>query len=108
MMLALYAIPVVATLYALPLLLGWAGPIRWYGFRHRRAMVNREIWYAANRIAAVHILAAMALCLVLEFAVPSLHDGVTSHVVTPLLQISALILANALTLVRVLRKSWKR
>jgi hypothetical protein len=107
-MLALYAIPVVAVLYALPMLFGWAGPNRWYGFRHRRALANREIWYAANRIAAMHILVAMAVCLMLEFAVPALHGGVTSHVVTPLLQISALVIANALTLVRLLRKSQSR
>lgn len=107
-MLARYAIPVAATLYALPLLFGWVGPNRWYGFRHQRARSSREIWYAANRIAAVHLLAAMALCLLLEFTVPTLRGGVTSHVVTPLLQISALVVANALTLLRLLRMRWKR
>ena len=107
-MLALYAIPVVATLYALPMLFGWVGPNRWYGFRHPRARVNAEMWRVANRIAAVHILIAMAICLMLESTVSTLRGGVTSHVVTPLLQISALVIANALTLVRVLRKNWKR
>ena len=37
---------------SVPLMRGWVGPNAIYGFRVRRTLENREIWFAANRYAA--------------------------------------------------------
>ncbi len=107
-MFVLLCIPIIATLYALPLVFGWVAPNRFYGFRHPRTRANPGLWRRANRIAGIHLIAAMALCVGIEFAVPSLHRGTGAHVAAPLVQISGLIIANALTLLRVLRMSSMR
>jgi len=107
-MFVLFCIPVVTTIYALPLVFGWVGPNRFYGFRHTRTRANAKLWYAANRIAGTYLLVAMALSVGIEFAIPSLHRGPAAHIAATLVQISGLIVANALTLLRVLRMSQSR
>lgn len=104
-MFVFFCIPVVAVLYALPLVFGWVGPNRFYGFRHPKTRANPKLWYAANRIAGIYLIVAMTICVSIEFAIPSLHRGPASHIAATLVQISGLIVANALTLLRVLRMS---
>jgi|SRR5665213_2141050 len=103
-MFLLLAFPILATLYALPLVFGWIGPNPLYGFRNRRTRVNRTLWYRANRIAGTAILVAMTISVGLEFAVPVLRRTQTGHLTAVLIQISALIIANAFTAFRVLMK----
>src|SRR5258706_4928823 len=43
---------------SVPLLRGWVGPNPIYGFRVRRTLGNREVWFAANRYAARWMAAA--------------------------------------------------
>ena len=108
LMFILLCIPVIATLYALPLLFAWIPPNRFYGFRNQRTRADAKLWYQANRIAGMYLIVAMAICVAIEFAVPNLHRGPAAHVAAPLVQISGLILANALTTFRVLRMQLKR
>lgn len=103
-MFLLLAFPIVATIYALPLVFGWIGPNPVYGFRNRRTRANREIWYRANRIAGTAIMIAMAISVSLEFVIPALRQTRGGHLTSVLIQISALIIANAWTTFRILTK----
>jgi len=103
-MFLLLAFPILATLYALPLAFGWVRPNAVYGFRNRRTRSDRTLWYRANRIAGISILLAMMLCVALEFSVPALHDTRAGHFTAVIIQISALIIANAWTTFRILMK----
>lgn len=103
-MFILLAFPVIATLYALPLLFGWVGPNPIYGFRNARTRANRALWYRANRIAALAILAAMACAVALEFSIPALRETRAGHMSSVLIQISGIVIANAWTTFRILMK----
>jgi uncharacterized membrane protein len=107
-MFVLLCIPIIAVLYALPLVFGWVGPNPVYGFRNAKTRANANLWYRANRTAGMYLIVAMAICVALEFAVPGLHRGAAAHVAAPLVQISGLIIANALTTVHVLRMGWRQ
>lgn len=107
-MFLLLAFPVLATLYALPLVFGWVGPNPLYGFRNARTRSNRALWYSSNRSAGLAILAAMAFCVVLEFSVPSLRNTHAGHLVSVVIQISAMLIANAWTTFRVIVKLGRR
>lgn len=107
-MFILLAFPVLATLYALPLLFGWVGPNPIYGFRNDRTRANRTLWYRANRIAGLAILVAMACSVALEFSIPALRYSKAGHLSSVLIQISAIIIANAWTTFRILMKSRSR
>jgi uncharacterized membrane protein len=107
-MFLLLAIPILASMYALPLLFGWVGPNAMYGFRNERTRANKALWYRANRIAGVAILVAMAICVALEFLIPSLRNTHAGHITSVLIQISALIIANAWTTFRMLMKPRSR
>lgn len=102
-MFVLLCLPVVTLLYALPLIFGWVAPNRFYGFRNPKTQASSQLWYRANRIAGLYLVAAMLVCVALEFTVPLLHRGAASHIAALLVQISGLIIANALTTFRVLR-----
>jgi len=104
----LLAFPILAALYAVPLMFGWVGPNAWYGFRNQRTRANRSLWYRANRIAGVSILIAMAVCVALEFAIPALRNTQAGHLTSVLIQISGLIIANAWTTFRMLMKPRSR
>ncbi len=103
-MFLLLAFPILATLYALPLLFGWVGPNAVYGFRNERTRTNRSLWYRANKIAGRAVLLAMAFCVALEFSIPALRRTQAGHLSSVLIQISALIIANAWTTFRILMK----
>lgn len=100
--------PILATLYALPLAFGWIGPNAVYGFRNRRTRGNRALWYRANRIAGVSIAIAMAFAVAVEFSMPALRETRAGHLSAVLIQISALIIANAWTTFRILTKPRSR
>ncbi len=104
-MFLLLAFPILAALYALPLLFGWVRPNAIYGFRNRRTRSSRALWYRGNRIAAISILVAMALCIVMEFSIPALRKTPAGHLTAVVIQISALIIANAWTTFRLLMNS---
>lgn len=46
---------------SIPLILGLVPPNRVYGFRTRRTLTNRELWFRANRLAGCAFLIASAL-----------------------------------------------
>ncbi len=102
-MFVLLFLPIAAVLYALPLLFGWVSPNRFFGFRNAKTQANPQLWYRANRIAGVYLGVAMLVCVALEFAVPGLHRGAASHIAALIVQISGLIIANALITFRVLQ-----
>lgn len=107
-MILLLIFPILATLYSLPLVFGWVGPNPIYGFRNERTRSNRHLWYRANRIAGVAIIVAMIFCVAIEFAIPSLRQTHAGHLTSVLIQISALIIANAWTTFRILTKPTPR
>ena len=107
-MFLLLAFPILATLYAAPLIFGWIGPNAYFGFRNQRTRANKVLWYRANRIAGVAVVTAMAFCVALEFLVPPLRDTRAGHATSVLIQISALIVANAWTTFRILTKPGTR
>ncbi len=107
-MFVLLTFPILATLYCLPLIFGWIGPNSIYGFRNERSRRDRETWYRANRIAGISILLAMIFCLAIEFAIPALRDTHAGHLTSVIIQISALIIANAWTNFRILTKPTQR
>lgn len=100
----LLTFPILAVLYAIPLVFGWVGPNSIYGFRNERTRSNRNLWYRANRIAGISIIVAMIFCVAIEFAVPALRRTHAGHLTSVLIQISALIIANAWTTFRILMK----
>jgi uncharacterized membrane protein len=103
-MFLLLTIPILATLYSLPLIFGWVSPNAIYGFRNERTRHDRAIWFRANRIAGISILVAMIFCVAIEFAIPALRRTHAGHLTSVLIQISALIVANAWTTFRILTK----
>jgi uncharacterized membrane protein len=103
-MFLLLTFPILATLYSLPLIFGWVGPNAFYGFRNERTRRDSATWYRTNRIAGISILIAMIFCVVIEFAIPALRNTHAGHLTSVLIQISALIIANAWTTFRILTK----
>ena len=95
-------------MYALPLVFGWVRPNAVYGFRNRRTRSDRAVWYRANRIAGTAILIAMAFCVALEFSIPALRNTRAGHLTAVVIQISAMIVANAFTTFRILVKPCSR
>src|SRR5487761_1569184 len=104
-MVLLVTFPILAALYALPLIFGWVPPNAIYGFRNDRTRANRNLWYRANRIAGASILVAMATCVALEFLIPPLKNTPAGHITSVVIQISAMVIANAWTTFRILVKS---
>jgi uncharacterized membrane protein len=107
-MFLLLTFPILATLYSLPLIFGWVGPNAIYGFRNDRSRRDRATWYRANRIAGISIVIAMVVCVAMEFGIPALRNSRTGHLTSVLIQISALIIANAWTTFRILTKRMPR
>ena len=107
-MFLLLTVPILATLYSLPLIFGWVGPNAIYGFRNQRTRRDRATWYRANRIAGISIVIAMIFCVVIEFSIPSLRNTHAGHLTSVLIQISVLIIANAWTTFSILMKPTSR
>jgi formate hydrogenlyase subunit 3/multisubunit Na+/H+ antiporter MnhD subunit len=104
-MFLLLAFPLLAVAYSLPLVFGWIGPNAFYGFRNRRTRANPKNWYAANRTAGIAIIVAMAICVALEFSIPNLRRTQAGHLTSVVIQISAIIIANAWATFRILMRS---
>lgn len=107
-MFLLLTFPILATLYSLPLIFGWVGPNAIYGFRNERSRRDRATWYRANRIAGLSIILSMIFSVAIEFAIPALRNTHAGHLTSVLIQISALIIANAWTTFRILTKPTQR
>jgi hypothetical protein len=107
-MFLLLTFPILATLYSLPMIFGWVGPNAIYGFRNERTRCDSATWYCANRIAGISILVAMIFSVAIEFAIPALRNTHAGYLTSVLIQISALIIANAWTTFRILTKPGSR
>ncbi len=107
-MFLLLTFPILATLYSLPLIFGWVGPNAIYGFRNERSRRDSATWYRANRTAGISIILAMLFCVAIEFAIPALRNTRAGHLASVVIQISALIIANAWTTFRILTKPTPR
>lgn len=57
--LGLYAVLILA---ALPLLLEWVPPNRWYGFRFPGAQINPAIWYEINALGGKLFIGGLLIC----------------------------------------------
>ncbi|HEY5253318.1 MAG TPA: SdpI family protein [Acidobacteriaceae bacterium] len=107
-MFLLLTFPILATLYSLPLIFGWVEPNAIYGFRNQRSRRDRATWFRANRIAGISIVIAMIFCVAIEFAISALRNTHAGHLTSVLIQINALIVANAWTTFRILTKPTPR
>lgn len=58
--LGLYAVLVLA---AVPLILRWVPPNRWYGFRLPGARLDPQLWYEVNAVGGKLFAGAMVICL---------------------------------------------
>jgi len=55
----LYAVLILA---ALPLLLQWVPPNRWYGFRFPGAQLNPALWYEINALGGKLFISGLLIC----------------------------------------------
>ena len=60
---------------SIPLMLNLVPPNRVYGFRTRRILANRELWYRANRFAGCALFAACAISAVIFAIHPDYASG---------------------------------
>ena len=73
---------------SLPLIFGWIGPNRWYGFRTRRTLADPRVWHAANAESGKRLAAAgltIAIGAVAFYFIPKwqiLHYAVAMLAVT--------------------------
>jgi SdpI/YfhL protein family len=67
-----YIIPGLASVLAIPMVLGLVPPNRYYGFRTPKTLGSADVWYKANRICGYCLALAgiAAICHNLVF----LHD----------------------------------
>ncbi len=90
-----FLIPVIGILTALPLARRKVPPNVWYGFRTRRTLSNRELWYEANYLGGLDLLYANVIALlvnlVLEFSIPS-------EIALPI-QVGVVVVASVVALV---------
>ncbi len=61
-------VPGVILVVSLPMILGKVGPNNIYGFRTRKTLSSREVWYPANRAAGwfTGAAAVLSICFNLE------------------------------------------
>ncbi|MCC6994146.1 MAG: SdpI family protein [Deltaproteobacteria bacterium] len=45
-------------LISIPLILGKVGPNNFYGFRTKKTMADRKIWFAANKVMGIDLVVA--------------------------------------------------
>jgi uncharacterized membrane protein len=64
----LMAAPILILVLCVPLLMGKIPPNGFYGFRTPKTMSRPEIWYPANRMAAIDLMVA-AVLMMAAFAV---------------------------------------
>jgi len=61
-----YVVPAIIVLLAIPMALGKVPPNGLYGFRTPKTMSSSDIWYPANRVAGVFMIAAAILSIVVN------------------------------------------
>lgn len=61
-----FVLPLVTMVIVLPLLLQKVPPNLWYGFRTRKTLSDRQIWYRANYVGAVGLLYAAIISLTIN------------------------------------------
>jgi hypothetical protein len=62
-------LPAIIIILCLPMLLGLIGPNSYYGFRTAKTMSSSNIWYAANRSAAINMIIASGLSLAVGWVI---------------------------------------
>jgi SdpI/YhfL family protein len=60
----------VFILAAIPLMLRWVPPNRFFGLRIAATLRNESVWYDANALCARHLFVLGVLLVALEFVVP--------------------------------------
>jgi uncharacterized membrane protein len=55
---------------ALPLALGLLPPNRYYGFRTAKALSDKKIWYAVNRVTGLAVMGASCIYAVIAVLMP--------------------------------------
>jgi uncharacterized membrane protein len=72
-----------------PLLLGKVAPNGYYGFRTAKTMSSPEIWYVANRFAAINLIVASVVGLVLAMILIQRKVDATGGLLSSVVAISA-------------------
>jgi len=56
-------LPLLLIGMSLPLVFGRIGPNPWYGVRTPKTLASQEIWYRANRIGGLYLIAGTLIAL---------------------------------------------
>ena len=58
------ALPVLTTVLSVPMVMGKVPPNPFYGFRTRKTLSDRKVWYEANRLLGINLIVAafVSLC----------------------------------------------
>lgn len=95
-------LPPLTLLISIPLVLGWVKPNPWYGVRTRKTRSSQEIWYRANRVGGICLMAATLIALLLWALLWPLDLGEALRVVLDLVILAACqLIACAVMLARV-------
>jgi uncharacterized membrane protein len=65
----------IIALVSVPLMLGLVPPNRLYGFRTRRTLASREVWFRANRFAGCALFIASAASAAIFLVAPQYASG---------------------------------
>ena len=63
------ALPLLGIAVAIPLIMRKVPPNWWYGFRTRKTLSNRDIWYEANYLGGVNMVVGGVAALIINAAV---------------------------------------
>ena len=99
-----YAAPVLALVnigISVPLLLKKIPPNRFYGFRTRKTLSDRGIWYEANFKGAVNLILASLVAMVLAVVVSDALDPVIAPHVNIFILVIAVSVAMVISLIQV-------
>ena len=69
-----FGIPILSIIVAIPLAMQKVPPNLWYGFRTRKTLSDRSIWYRANYLGGVNMLYAGIIALAINAALSVLRD----------------------------------
>ena len=58
-------LPLLLIGLSLPMIFGRIGPNRWYGVRTPKTLASKEIWYRANRLGGMYLVAGTLTALAL-------------------------------------------
>lgn len=87
----------VLAIVALPLALRLIGPNRFYGFRTRATLSDRELWYSANAFGGWALLvAAIVAVMLIELRPPWFDFGAFTNLAAFVLPSAVAVAASAL------------